>query len=391
MVVKAHSGKDYPKGNKASCSDLVEYLAKENEGVELAKQEFFFNKDGDYYNDLTVIQRIDNNVKGLKKDETKFFMLTVNPSQRELAHLANMACGRKVDDIKDMTPQEFEKYNGYIKEYTNNVMEIYADGFNKGLTASDIVYFSKVEQQRTYTFDDEILSKKVAFLKAEGHNLKTVCSKLANENQRDVKTYFENGTVSKEQKKEGLQTHVHIVVSRKDKTMKTSISPLANSRGKGKEHKLNGKVVGVGFDRDEFKQRCETQFDSDYGYKREAQEYYSYSKGAKQNVSISANQINNFVHNYSSKAKNSAVKEKETGDKEMFKAYNLASSIHAKNPKSFAKGVMSFGDYKLNSGDLGRMNQGEFLKLITSIAKGNPISIAKEALQLLKGTIEHTI
>lgn len=384
MVVIPHSGKDYPKGNKQSCSDLVEYLEKENEGKELDKKEHFFNSTDKYVNHRTAIEQIDGNVKGLKKNETKFFMLSINPSQRELNHLARMASGKSINDISEFTPAELEKFNGYIKDYTNNVMELYASGFNKGLTAKDLVYFAKVEQERHYTYKDEVLSNKVDALKSEGKDLNTVLKELGNERQQDVRFFYNNGAVTEGQTKIGLQTHVHIVVSRRDKNMKVSISPLANSRGKSK-HYLNGKEVKVGFDRDEFKQKSETLFDNQFNYQREYNEYYSYSKSNQQTFSISSHQVNNFIKNYQNKTKNSAVQDKDLGDKEVNRGVGLIRAMSGNDPNRAVQSILNMGKMdNLNQGDLGRMNQGQYFKFLDTLSKGNPVSIAKSALQLGK-------
>ncbi|MHC1705806.1 MAG: MobB family relaxase [Tenuifilaceae bacterium] len=388
MVVRTHGAKDYVKGNKASCSDLVEYLNKENEGKALPGQEYFFNNRNHDVNNLTVIDSIDHNVKGLKKTDTKFFMLSINPSQRELHHLATMACGRKIENVSELNPGELEKYNAMLKDYTNNVMELYAAGFYRGLTANDIVYFSKLEQERHFTHADESLSRAVQYMKDDGKSCSAVIKELNNQRAPDVKQFYENGIVHEGDKKEGLQTHIHIVVSRMDRDMKKSISPLANSRGKGKAHMLNGKEVKVGFDRDQFKQEAENLFDKKFGYQREYNEYYSYAKTSQQNAGLNASQINSFVKNYGNKHKNSAVREKDLGDKESMKGLRLAQSMARKDPKAVVQSVLKMGQLdNLHSGDLGRMNHGEAMRFIASLAKGNPVSIAKEALALVKNII----
>lgn len=50
--------------------------------------------------------------------------------------------------------------------------------------------------------------------------------------------------------KEGAQSHVHIIVSRKDMSNSYSLSP--GSKYKASEVMLNGKLVKRGFDRDKF-------------------------------------------------------------------------------------------------------------------------------------------
>ena len=149
MYVKIHGTHDYIKGNTQSCVDLVNYLGKENEEKELLQKTSFFSHTDSKVDEQLVIHAIDNNKKGLKEKDAKFFMLTVNPSERELKHIAKIASnGRPITELSQMSYPEQERYNNMLKDYVREIMEEYANGFNKGLTAEDLVYFCKVEQQR---------------------------------------------------------------------------------------------------------------------------------------------------------------------------------------------------------------------------------------------------
>jgi hypothetical protein len=245
MYVKIHGNKDYVKGNTQSCRDLIHYLEKENDDRLFEEQEQFFNHTLSNINAEFAINSIDSNRKGLKDKDAKFFMVTVNPSERELKHLARIATNRRdISDISEMKPGELERYNNLVKGYTRAVMEEYAKAFNRDLTGADLVYYAKLEQQRHYKGTDA-----------------------------EVKEGFSRSG----EKKEGLQTHVHIVVSRKDVSQKISLSPLANSRGSSK-HVLNGKSVKVGFNRDEFVAKCEGEFDKRFQFRREYENSYGYYK-----------------------------------------------------------------------------------------------------------------
>ena len=114
-------------------------------------------------------------------------------------------------------------------------MDIYAKNFNRGLTVDDLVYYGKIEQERTFKGTDP-----------------------------DVK----NGLARLGEKKPGLQTHAHVIISRMDKDMTMSLSPLANSRGSA-NHQLNGQHIQVGFNRDLFKEYAERSFDEHYHYQRQ--------------------------------------------------------------------------------------------------------------------------
>lgn len=235
MFARVHTEKKALKSNTGSCTKLAEYLSKENESIDFYDQELFFNDSDLQLTETNVIESIDNNVKGLGKDDYKFFMISVNPSQNELKHLASLATGRDIDNISKLSKAEFKIYQSYFKNYVNNVMNDYAGSFNRGLTNKDLLYFAKVEQTRTYKGFDKAVKE---------------------------------GKAKSGQLKEGLQTHAHIVVSRKTADMQMKISPAARSRGISDKHKLNGKKVQVGFDNMNFKLSAENTFDSQFGYKR---------------------------------------------------------------------------------------------------------------------------
>lgn len=259
MYIKIHKTKGYVGGNKQSCRDLVNYLEKENKDKIFSNKEPFFSHGSGSIDPQYVINSIDNNKKGLKDKDAKFFMLTINPSEYELKHLAFLATGRKdISHISQMKPKELDKYNNLLKGYTRKVMEEYAASFDRGLSGKDLVYYAKLEQERHYKGTD-----------------------------KEVK----QGKVQSGDLKPGLQSHVHIVISRKDVNQKYSLSPLANSRGSNK-HKLNGKSVKVGFNRDSFFQSCETTFDKEFNYSRNYEKHYQYYKTIK-HVTQTANYLDN--------------------------------------------------------------------------------------------------
>jgi hypothetical protein len=241
MFVKVHKKQRKDSYvNTGSCAVLVDYLEKENEGKSLLESELFFNNEQDNVMSSKVIFSIDNNVKGLKESQDKFYMISVNPSPKELKHMARQATGRDISGVWEMSQAEIKSYNSYFKEYVNKTMDVYAKNFDRGLSKENLVYYAKIEQERTFKGID-----------------------------KEVK----EGLAQSGSKKPGLQTHAHVIVSRMDKDMKKSLSPLANSRGSEK-HQLNGKSVRVGFNRDTFKEYSEREFDYHYNYQREKGEKF---------------------------------------------------------------------------------------------------------------------
>lgn len=118
--------------NTGSCAALVNYLNKENKESLLVDNELFFDQ---YRNNVTsseVLQAIDSNHKGLKRNTPKFHSLVIAPTVQELYH------------IRQSTEN--------MKEYTRAVMEEYAKNFNlangKQLSSDDLVWFAKLERMR---------------------------------------------------------------------------------------------------------------------------------------------------------------------------------------------------------------------------------------------------
>jgi hypothetical protein len=241
MFVKVHKKQKRDSYvNTGSCAVLVDYLEKENESKNLLESELFFNYEQNNVLSSKVIFSIDNNVKGLKESQDKFYMISINPSPKELKYMARQATGRDITVVWEMSSEEIKSYNSYFKEYVNKTMDVYAKNFDRGLSKENLVYYAKIEQERTF---------------------------------KGIDIEVKGGLVQAGSKKPGLQTHAHVIVSRMDKDMKKSLSPLANSRGSEK-HQLNGKSVRVGFNRDTFKEYSEREFDFHYNYQREKGEKF---------------------------------------------------------------------------------------------------------------------
>lgn len=243
MFIRIHKPKTVQSGNSGSCKDLVNYLEKENEleGGKLQDQEFFFSHDDERVGSNEVVNRIDKNIAKLGKKNAKFYMLSINPSHKEQEHLAKKVAGKKVNSLSEMNPEQQERFAVQLREYSRNVMDSYAENFNKGLEGKDLVYFGKVEHERKYSRFDEV-----------------------------VKT----GERKAGELKEGFQSHVHIVVSRKDGTNKVKLSPFTNHRNS--KNILDGREVQMGFDRKKFVKEGERKFDSQFAYQRYVQETFEY-------------------------------------------------------------------------------------------------------------------
>ncbi|GAA4273744.1 DUF5712 family protein [Aquimarina gracilis] len=232
--------------NKGSCTKYGFYLNKENQEYikqnQHERQQFFFNQDNDKISTIKAIDMIDTNAKGkgLRKNVDRYFTLTINLSEKELKHIAKLVSGKEIRDVKDLNQEEYKKYNQAIRSYSRKCMMNYAKNFNKNITYKDISWFAKVEHQRRYKgYEDEVIKGKE-----------------------------KSGAI-----KPGLQTHVHITVSRMHKYQRINLSPRTNAR-KSDKLTLNGIKRSGGFDRSNWKQLNEDSFDKMFGYSRSLEEKF---------------------------------------------------------------------------------------------------------------------
>lgn len=222
--------------NRGSSGALVHYLEKENRmkpenGME-AKRQHWFNGAANDIKPHEVRMGIDRNVAKLGRDDSKFFLINVSPSGKELAHLVS----------KYGEDGAREK----LKEFATRVMDEYARNFKRpGIDShKDLLWFGKLENYRYY-----------------GHNDREVNSGLKKKGER----------------KEERQMHVQIIVSRKDITNRVKLSPQNTSRGRNKAH---SQKLGQ-FDRTAFKQSGETLFDELFDFERNLKDSLQYANTMK--------------------------------------------------------------------------------------------------------------
>ncbi|MEO2061882.1 MAG: MobB family relaxase [Christiangramia sp.] len=258
-----------------SSGDFVSYLEKENQGKDPLDKEYFFNQYEDHIKPYQVIKEIDGNTAKLKLKEPKYYSITINPSQYELKHIHNNP----------------EKLRAFVRE----AMKEYASSFHreingKPINVDDIKYFAKLEHERTYKSNDIAIrenkpySNQIAHLKNElrkvergevpGNALQI--EKDIRKLVREAPYKIRGQVVEPGMKKEGSQSHIHIIVSRKDASNSYSLSP--GSKYKASEVKMHGKMVKRGFERDRFIQNSEKAFDRLFQYNRNYVESYAARK-----------------------------------------------------------------------------------------------------------------
>lgn len=134
MLVKIQGGGGGNYTNSGSSYGAVTYLKHEDaQRQEHGKEvEPFFNQDKNV-SSKNIVKNLDSNKAKLCKEDAKFYVMTVSPSESEIR-----AMGK--------TPEE---QSAAFKEYIrNDVMEKYASNFNKGLDKNDIMYYGKIHHER---------------------------------------------------------------------------------------------------------------------------------------------------------------------------------------------------------------------------------------------------
>lgn len=233
--------------NTGSCGALVNYLEKENRFVaNLSDSEKWFNGNSDAILPHEVRMAIDANIAKLSRDDGKFYLININPSQKEIAFL--LECfGEQGAKLQ-------------LKEFAVKVMDAYAKNFHReGICGqADLLWFAKWEKNRYY-----------------GHQDKAVIS----------------GQKKRGELKEGHQFHIQIIVSRKDITNRIKLSPQNTSRGRNKSH---SQKLGQ-FDRRAFKESGEIIFDKMFGYDRGLKETFQFSNGLKNGNLQERSQIDHIL------------------------------------------------------------------------------------------------
>ncbi|WP_422350816.1 MobB family relaxase [Flagellimonas sp.] len=264
-ISKQHMGGNF----SGSVRDFVNYLEKENEDRAQEQQEKYFDQYESNIDPETVIAEIDGNTAKLGKKDPKFYSLVVSPSQGELKHIGN-------------DPEK-------LRQYTREVMKAYADAFHRDwkVTVDDLKYYAKLERERTYSetdrkvkenqpFASKILEHKNEIRRIEQDEATGNIQRLQ-QRIRDLEReapHQQNGRrIVPGMAKEGHQSHIHIIVSRKDRSNSHSLSPLTPFRAN--ETILNGKAQKQGFHREKFYKAAEATFDKQFSYKRNFVERYT--------------------------------------------------------------------------------------------------------------------
>lgn len=238
--------------NKGSCGKLIEYLAKEND--------MFFNHELSNISPEDAKEIVDKHSKGrLGKDESKWYSPMYSLSVEECKHIVNILFDKDYENYSELSDLEKKQYNEYIIFLGRRFQDQMAYNFGKsdlGISSgSDLVYVGVVENDRYYKSSDE-----------------------------EVKL----GRRKVGEEKEGFNTHIHIIQSRKANNEKQSkISPEAKFKSRTKEN--FGTNTKSGFDRNNFYNLVETSFDKETKFIRNQTQSFEHRKIKKKVSKINKN------------------------------------------------------------------------------------------------------
>lgn len=265
--------------NKGSCKNLIEYLEKENKNIEAVKEkEHFFSYDKSMLSPGSAMDIIDNNIgSGLGKNDAKFYTFSINPSSDENSHILQSVLSKKrqkeVHSLEDLNNDEKKRFSLALQNYTRKCMDNYADNFNRvkangeKLKGSDIVFVAKVEYKREWKDSDPLVKENKKNLLEIFEAKKTQNTKLQRELEDKLHKTPSGQIINEGLKKEGINAHIHVVVSRRDKDKEMKLSPFSKARHNDK-HKIKDKEVTIGFERKNFALDCEKTFDKTFSYDR---------------------------------------------------------------------------------------------------------------------------
>ena len=239
------------KSNTGSSQGLANYLDKEQKNE-------WFNHEKEGVKSEEVIQKIDDNAKGLHNTRWKFVEVEYNPSHKEQQKMVEMATGKKgVNSLGELNAREQAAVKDEFRQYVRAAQDSQAKNYNrKNINkGADLKYYAKIETERKYKGTDE-----------------------------DVKS----GKVKQGDLKKGLNMHAHIIQSRKAADKKTKLSPVSKHRKQTDKNKIQ-----QGFDRNKFAKQVEKDFDKKFSYNRNVKETLEYKKANKEDTETVAKKAGN--------------------------------------------------------------------------------------------------
>ena len=284
--------------------------------------------------------KIETNIDGFGKEQVVIPRALLHQQKDGSYKVPQTLYDKKVNETID-------KYFGVRKEY---IFEQLAkkQGFDlskRQLTGDDLLWYGKVETQRHYNH----LTREVIWNKETLQEIKMAGDNAIKIKELETKLYRDkitNEVIKNGTPKGGQNFHVHVLVSRHDKTndnprSKISLSPMAAARDK---MLLAGKNQ-VGFNRVDFIKSAEQIFDKKFEYNRPIDKTFEYHNDRKKAFSKekSENETNKIASQAKGKIKNLVMK--HSGINEIKRELNPIQSIKNEIPlaniaTSFPKSIV---------------------------------------------------
>ncbi|SHM10362.1 DUF5712 family protein [Hymenobacter psychrotolerans] len=174
-LIKPKSNGKNAYNNQGSAAQALNYLT--HEARKDGREARFFDGQRDALDRDSVLAALDHNVKGLRANEAKFYSLVLSPSPEELAHIGGG------DEAK-------------LRAFTREVMAAYAAGFRLkdggAVGKDDLVWGAIIHHERSHRGTDPAVKE---------------------------------GEAKTGQPRPGLQAHIHVVVSARDRAQRVTLNP----------------------------------------------------------------------------------------------------------------------------------------------------------------------
>ncbi|UTG66815.1 hypothetical protein J2O02_18285 (plasmid) [Elizabethkingia anophelis] len=240
----------------------IEYQEKTIKGTEEKERSVMFHKHENGFKDPIIFSIKE---KDIVEKEGKFYTTKYNLDNK-LEKAINSSISKEYGSVKDNIKHKVWEDFGFNTE-------------KRKITGDDLLYFSKIEHERTYKFSDpKVKFNEKIYSEINKSNNKNEKLKLESQLLKDKYT----GEFIKEgNKKGGLNYHIHTIVSRHDKASilaedKVSMSPTANQKS-GEMN--NGSKVG--FERTELFKAAEKIFDEKFNFNRPTSQTFEYQNTLK--------------------------------------------------------------------------------------------------------------
>jgi hypothetical protein len=203
-------------GNKGSSAQFLNYMDKEK------SQEEWFGLRSNHVEKEKVLHRIDEDKKGIGKEEAKFYTGSINLTEDEFKAMGSTDAERE-RNLKQWVKEEFTQGTA------DNFVKTNSKGEAVKIEADNLKIFYKLERERHYHGTDPEVKR---------------------------------GEKKSGELKEGFQTHVHFIQAKKTADRKYKVSPTTNNT---KE-----------FNRVKLFEQMEKKFDQKFSYNRRLEDTFEY-------------------------------------------------------------------------------------------------------------------